>query len=514
MGKTHALVIGMSEYKWLLSSTTRTEKERKTFGLRQLQSPAIGAFHFYKWLKDKYNNPESPLATCSLLLSPSDLELRSMSVDEQEFVRKKVKKPTTARVRKALLDWFERSSEDASNVAILYIAGHGIRENDDANYVLLYDFAEDPLVFDYALHLERVFHSLKGPNIAKKLFVFVDACRTNARLSKEEFYGNGLGLPRFDTNEWAERRVAPIFQSTAGNSVSFGIPGQGTIFSKSLLACLNGISEKSPYVPAPDDSVKVISQDSLRQALEEQASYLGKEHNVDGIWITCEGISRSTVFHVETQYFKSSSYDSFAAACEVLGLDSNHLDIATVEETYDRRLSSTRDSVSSPDLEKELAEAKQQVLQWLNSEFKQFPASENSSIEEKQKVDESFRGRNSISSEVVKVFVNGREHEVNLQQDYSHIGRRLHTDWWLWSICINGHPDFMNEIESVNYVYPKSFRQAAQRVNNQDTNFLVESIGCREFEIRANVKLRDGLCIELRHRLTFNDSTTSGLKSN
>ncbi|HET6478699.1 MAG TPA: hypothetical protein VFG35_01480 [Actinoplanes sp.] len=66
---THALVIGVSAYDHLPSVGAGP------FGLSQLGSTAIGAYRFAVWLRDHYRNPDAPLATIRLLLSPSAAEI-------------------------------------------------------------------------------------------------------------------------------------------------------------------------------------------------------------------------------------------------------------------------------------------------------------------------------------------------------------------------------------------------------------------------------------------------------
>src|SRR5437867_1912389 len=86
---THALVIGVGRYPWLVGG-----KGKPTFaendGMAQLTSPPASARAFATWLLESYENPQSPLASVDLLLSDSKSQTfkmgsKSVAVDSATF---------------------------------------------------------------------------------------------------------------------------------------------------------------------------------------------------------------------------------------------------------------------------------------------------------------------------------------------------------------------------------------------------------------------------------------------
>src|SRR5262245_13192882 len=73
----HALIIGVSAYPHLPTSPPPEPGERRgppDFGLRPLASASLAAFELYRWLIRQKDELDAPLATCWLLLSPSEEE--------------------------------------------------------------------------------------------------------------------------------------------------------------------------------------------------------------------------------------------------------------------------------------------------------------------------------------------------------------------------------------------------------------------------------------------------------
>ena len=76
---THTLVLGTSYYQFLpQTDDDASPTDRQTFGLRQTKTPATSAWLFANWLKDSYGNPNAPLGTVRLLLSPSEYEKQNV----------------------------------------------------------------------------------------------------------------------------------------------------------------------------------------------------------------------------------------------------------------------------------------------------------------------------------------------------------------------------------------------------------------------------------------------------
>jgi hypothetical protein len=170
----HALVIGVSRYANLPSGDKPAADEDQTLGLRQLECAAAGAYAFASWLAESYRNPEAPLGSIRLLLSPSPLE-------QQEIpdLPADVPPALSAEVKAALDAWAAACDSRSDNVAVLYAAGHGVMvSKEDGQIVLLEDFASSERSrFAEALDVPSVRSGMAGPTTARRQFYFVDACQ-------------------------------------------------------------------------------------------------------------------------------------------------------------------------------------------------------------------------------------------------------------------------------------------------------------------------------------------------
>lgn len=123
--QTHALVIGVSDYEFLPKDPLDpAQKDSATFDLSPVDCGASAAFQFATWLRDSYNRPSAPLGTVRLLISPSTLERTHLALDAASK-QSDVPPARAADVQVAIDDWADACA-DPKNVAILYVAGHGI----------------------------------------------------------------------------------------------------------------------------------------------------------------------------------------------------------------------------------------------------------------------------------------------------------------------------------------------------------------------------------------------------
>src|SRR5947199_9944041 len=65
---THAVVIGIGRYPWLVGGKAKPRFAQND-GMAQLTSPPASARAFATWLLETYENPEAPLVSLDLLLS-------------------------------------------------------------------------------------------------------------------------------------------------------------------------------------------------------------------------------------------------------------------------------------------------------------------------------------------------------------------------------------------------------------------------------------------------------------
>src|SRR5437879_3800427 len=119
-GRTHALVVGVSEYANLPAKGQPPDPDEMKMGLVSAETPCAGAFKFAVWLRDTYSNPYAPPASIRMLLAPSQMEMDA----DQDLAAAALPRPTRAAVERVILDWFTECRGDPNGVAILYISGH------------------------------------------------------------------------------------------------------------------------------------------------------------------------------------------------------------------------------------------------------------------------------------------------------------------------------------------------------------------------------------------------------
>jgi Caspase domain len=284
---THALVIATSRYDHLPEPGAAPPTGNETFGLVQARSPASGAFGFAKWLRDSYVNPEAPLASVDVLVTPSaqeaaaDAELAAVT-------------SSTLRsdVQQAIYAWRDRCTGQREGVAILYVSGHGIQVSRQDAIVLLQDFAKERRVLDGAIDIGSVFYGMRGEDLPARQFFFVDACRIRPEaFNRYASLGTGVGLDEPQVGD--ERRTAPMYFSASPDTAALGIPGTGTIFAQALLASLSGLAV-SEY---PDERGRWhVDVTSLQKALELYVQELAASYQ-DLQEVVTGGYVRNVPFH-------------------------------------------------------------------------------------------------------------------------------------------------------------------------------------------------------------------------
>src|ERR1041385_8386217 len=238
---THALVIGVSRYRHLDDGDD--PRGHQTFGLKQLDCAASGAFQVACWLRDHYCNPRAPLTSVRLLLSPSPYEQRVNPALAAATAA--VPAATWSDVEKAATDWRVEWAYHPDNVGIFYAAGHGICAGEEIPVVLLEAFAAHQRSLRTTLDVVNLCQGMKTAGAPRQVF-FIDACGVEPEKLKEYAEG-GLGSGEFFSDlrqapEW--RRAAPLFLSALRGTSAHGIPGVGTIFSNALIQCFNGLASE------------------------------------------------------------------------------------------------------------------------------------------------------------------------------------------------------------------------------------------------------------------------------
>jgi hypothetical protein len=241
--------------------------------LPELNCAATAALKFAQWLRDRYRST-APIGTVQLLVSPSQFEAQTSP--ELAVLQKSNRQNVDA----AIQEWKRRCREDERNIAILYMAGHGIEYSRERSYVLLEDFGSHPALLQDAVDVNVIRAGMLEDGIAQTQLYFVDACRTDIEaLQKVGQLGYGIMLP--GANAIADRRCCPVFFSAAPGTSAFGTTGEGTIFSQALIECLDSLAARPPITSEGEWHVTTTSlEESLGSRVHEIAAKAGELQTV------------------------------------------------------------------------------------------------------------------------------------------------------------------------------------------------------------------------------------------
>jgi hypothetical protein len=216
----HALVIGVSKYPPYPS--------KKRF-LSDIPGAALGAATFAEWLAEHYHHPRSvPLLTVRVLLAPVTSEINSIVRHGVRYLE-----ATTPIVRHALRNWSADCDASTGNIAILYVAGHGIVTANDAVRLFLSSANEaDP--YEDSIDLDRVRRALRRLRAQSNIFVF-DCCAKNDQTYEPS---GGLGLPILLDSKEINHYQLTIAGSTIGGSAYVLGARSGTLLSAALVPLL------------------------------------------------------------------------------------------------------------------------------------------------------------------------------------------------------------------------------------------------------------------------------------
>jgi Caspase domain len=265
----HALIIGVSDYEFLPEPGKFPDQNRETLGLSKVKIPATGALRVARWLRDQYWHPEIKVKTIRLLLSPSQLEREKVENLVQETAAQP--RADTKNVWQALQDWKKTCQGHPEDVAMLYLAGHGIQWGDkDGAIVLLEDFSKDEAFLAQSVDVGRTVKGMSGSNMPQLQLYFVDACRIQPdAYRKYENVGSPMALrSMFDGTDL---RAAPIYYAACPQTAAKGHRGNGTYFAEALVDCLRDFA--SPIDKSKDLVMKVywhVSVSDLASKLDDR----------------------------------------------------------------------------------------------------------------------------------------------------------------------------------------------------------------------------------------------------
>jgi len=77
----------------------------------------------------------------------------------------------------------------------------------------------------------------------------------------------------------------------------------------------------------------------------------------------------------------------------------------------------------------------------------------------------------------------------------------VETDWWRWSVWLEGPEEELEQVKKVVYVLHRTFPNPVQEISNRASQFRLDSAGWGIFTIFARVHRHDGTVIKLEHPL-------------
>lgn len=279
---THALVVGVSRYRHVEGGAAPTELG-ESFGLEPLTAAARSAGAFAKWLLEEYHCPEAPLRSLRVSLSPVEGEAIDEVVGAHLAPDPSAWAATRAIVQ-ADLKGFERdcaSHED--NVAIVYVAGHGVQLSKHGAIVLLEDFAapEHLNELEGAIDVAGCHAGMNHAATAGTQFWFVDACRQRPAVAQR--FETLEGALTLSQRRGAARVTSPLVLASSTREAAFARVLDRTLFCDALLWALTGAAATGP--DHLDDRSWHVSVMNLLSKVDGRVSALARgfaeEQNVD-----------------------------------------------------------------------------------------------------------------------------------------------------------------------------------------------------------------------------------------
>ncbi|AGY59310.1 caspase family protein [Gloeobacter kilaueensis] len=281
----HALIVGISHYPHLPEGGGTPAPE--SFGMKQLSSTALSAFRFYRWLIDNQSTLPVPLATCRLLLSPSEQEIEAEP--ELAAILDRAGDGTLKSFLTALAEWRTDASTHKDGIALFYFAGHGVQASRQDSILLLENFGDGlGSALTNAVRSREIFDgmafSANCPEIAQKQFYFIDACR-NLPAKFKNFEKLNTTAPWDIELGGRDDRCAPIFYAAVADSKAYAIKGDQSIFSKALIQCLKNLAGTPPE-QEEDVPRWRVTVNSLAKSLSDEISRLNALYKTDQECIT------------------------------------------------------------------------------------------------------------------------------------------------------------------------------------------------------------------------------------
>lgn len=238
---THAFIVGVSAYPFA-DGPDATARGAES-GIANLTCAARSASEIAAWLLREYHNPDAPLASLRILLSPVDGEQINPYVSER--MGGAVAPATRSAVETDFPAFKEDCRSNPDNVAFVYIAGHGWQLTSRGAVVLLHDFAIDGKDYLYgAIDVVECQDRMDEDGNAHHQVWFSDACRE----TPDALYQYAKLSGAYQPGEKGSGTVdsTALLLSASERAAAWATIGETTIFCQALLAALRGEAGEGP----------------------------------------------------------------------------------------------------------------------------------------------------------------------------------------------------------------------------------------------------------------------------
>jgi hypothetical protein len=261
--RIHALVIGVSMY----------HEPAARYGTRlpSMAGPAVAAHRFARYLLAEFQEQTPPgrrLATLRLLLSPIRGEKLTVTTSGNGTLKKTVAGLSFGdAVRKdvsvALQDWADDCHADPRNIAVLYVAGHGVALGRSTSLLFLADAPTERSLALAAVNLSLVETRMADCAAEKNLF-FYDCCAVGADTIPRDQSG-AMAVGDFQTKPDGRKRTDLICVNAARvGTETFALGVDGTLLSRGLLGA-----------PRSDAGPRTAGEDALLRTAGELVPTVG-----------------------------------------------------------------------------------------------------------------------------------------------------------------------------------------------------------------------------------------------
>ena len=236
-----AVVIGVSSYAHLDEGT---DPAKTTYGLGQLEVSALTAYSVFKWLRDRYDIDDCPIAKCWMLLSPTSDELQHTPELAENLLL-----PTFDNCSHALKHWYgymdaQPKVAGANSRSFFFFSGHGLEVHQEEQVLLPSDYLRPPAPNpNTAISAQNLQGSLGSLDIGHQFFFF-DACRNDDKELRGKVMEGTKILPEDEAALVSESILSStVLYATASGQQAFQQPDPKSgisIFGRALLDGLVG----------------------------------------------------------------------------------------------------------------------------------------------------------------------------------------------------------------------------------------------------------------------------------